>query len=211
MRYAIFSDIHNNTEALSAVLDHARQQTIDQYFCLGDIGVDDCIDLVRAVDAPAVFGNWEVSGWRHLLPANRAWTLQLPPMRRERTFWLTHAAPLWPAHLTSLADLNKRMHQVPMTRLFPYLHYESELLWETIATLTHANVSLMFHGHTHRQIVWRFTEDNYLQKLSHATIIKRPGDTLIVGVGSVGRPEDGPSAAYTIYDDNTMTLELVRV
>jgi diadenosine tetraphosphatase ApaH/serine/threonine PP2A family protein phosphatase len=71
-------------------------------------------------------------------------------------------------------------------------------------------VPLLFHGHTHRQIAWRFTADNHLQKLSHSRITLRPGDTLIVGVGSVGRPEDGPGAAYAIYDDTLKQVELVR-
>jgi predicted phosphodiesterase len=78
MRYAIFSDIHNHTIALEAVLRHAGRQQIDRYFCLGDVGVDECVDLVRNVGALTVFGNWEVSGWRYLSPENRAY--HLPPV-----------------------------------------------------------------------------------------------------------------------------------
>lgn len=210
MRYAIFSDVHNEAKALLKVLHHARQQAVDSYFCLGDVGIDDCVALVRESDAPTVFGNWEVSGWRHLSPENQAWSLGLPPCRKETHFWLTHATPLWPAHLTSLADLRTHRHDMPLTQLFPYLHFECPALWEIIGSLTQANVPLLFHGHTHRQMVWRFTADNHLQKLTHSQITLRPGDTLIVGVGSVGRPEDGPGAAYAIYDDSLKQVELIR-
>ncbi len=72
MRYAIFSDIHNNSTALVAVLRHAAQQQVDGYFCLGDVGIDKCVNLIRGVNALTVFGNWEVSGWRHLSPENQA-------------------------------------------------------------------------------------------------------------------------------------------
>jgi predicted phosphodiesterase len=211
MRYAIFSDIHSHTEALNAVLDHARQQRVDGYFCLGDVGIDDCVELVRQVDAPAVFGNWEVSGWPHLSADNQDWVLSLPPVRKESHFWLTHATPLWPKKLATLADLYAHRHGLAMSSLFPYLHFESPVLWEIMSSLVQAGVALMFHGHTHRQIAWRFTGDNHLQKLTHPLISLRPGDTLIVGVGSVGRPEDGPQPAYLIYDDKLGQIEMVRV
>jgi predicted phosphodiesterase len=211
MRYAIFSDIHNHTTALVAVLHHAQQQRIDSYFCLGDVGIDDCVELVRSVNAPTVFGNWEVSGWQQLSPDHQRWALALPPVRKETQFWLAHATPLWPKKLATLADLHANRHALPMFSLFPYLHFESSVLWEIIANLTQAGVSLMFHGHTHRQITWRFTADNHLQKLTHPLITRRSGDTLIVGVGSVGRPEDGPRPAYAIYDDKLGQIEMVRV
>ncbi len=211
MRYAIFSDIHNHASALAAVLRHAQTQRIDGYYCLGDVGIDDCVNLVRQVGAQAMFGNWEVSGWRYLSPDNQTWTLNLPPMHREEHFWLTHAAPFWPQQLATLADLNENRHQTPMSRLFPYLHAESEILWETMATLTEANIPLMFHGHTHRQLGWRFSDDNQLQRLSGRTMAFEPGNTLIVGVGSVGRPMDGPGAAYVIYDDEAGMVEMIRV
>ncbi len=211
MRYAIFSDVHNDAATLAAMLRHAGAQGVDGYFCLGDVGVDACVDLVRQVNAPTVFGNWEVTGWRSLSAENRAWALALPPLRKREGFWLTHAAPLWPPNLGTLADLRDQRHKVSMARLFPYLHFESEAVWDSIAALQAAAVPLLFHGHTHRQLIWRFTADNHLQQLSHAAIALRPGDTLIVGVGSVGRPEDRPSPAYVIYDAEARRLEMVRL
>jgi predicted phosphodiesterase len=211
MRYAIFSDIHNHTAALVEVLHHAQQQHIDKYYCLGDVGIDDCVALVREISAATVFGNWEVSGWPRLSPDNQQWALSLPPVRKQAGFWLAHATPLWPDSLVTLADLHRHRRDLLLSSLFPYLHFESPTLWQILASLVEAGVSLLFHGHTHRQITWRFTSDNYLQKLTHRTITLRPGDTLIVGVGSVGRPEDGPDAAYIIYDDEVKQVELHRV
>jgi len=211
MRFGIFADIHNHTAALAEMLHHARQQRIDGYFCLGDVGIDECVNLVRQTGAPTVFGNWEVSGWRYLSTNNQQWALQLPPIHRETGFWLTHAALLWPDNLATLADLQTNRHQAPMARLFPYLHHESEALWETIATLTKASVPLMFHGHTHHQMAWRFSANNELRQTDQRNFCLKPDETLIVGVGSVGRPLDGPRPSYVIYDDQTKQVEMVRV
>jgi predicted phosphodiesterase len=146
-----------------------------------------------------------------LTPQNQAWVLQLPPVRKETGFWLTHASPLWPDHLTTLADLQTKRRGLQMSGLFPYLHFESPMLWDIWGKLTEARVSWLFHGHTHRQITWRFTADNHIQKLTHSPLALRPGETLVVGVGSVGRPEDGPGAAYVIFDDTHQEIEMVRV
>jgi len=211
MRYVIFSDTHNDHQTLANMLEHAAQQQVDGYFCLGDVGIDSCVNLVRQIGAPTVFGNWELSGWSHLSPENQEWVLQLPPLRKKAGFWLTHAAPLWPAGLATLADLQANRQAVSMAALFPYLHFESEALWRTMAALTEAGVPLLFHGHTHRQMAWRLTADNYLQKLTHHPIALRPGDTLVVGVGSVGRPVDGPKPAYVIYDEEAGQIEMIRI
>ncbi|MCB0210971.1 MAG: metallophosphoesterase family protein [Anaerolineae bacterium] len=210
MRYAIFSDIHNHTEALKAVLQHAHQHNVDGYFCLGDIGIDECVALVRSVNAPTVFGNWEVSNWRALSPQNRGWILNLPPQRKMNDFWLTHAAPLWPEQLNTLNEVIEGRHSFSFGRLFPYLHQESDLLWDSMAALTEAGIPLMFHGHTHRQIIWRFTADNQLQKRIQPQITIKAGETFIVGVGSVGYPLDGQTS-YVIYDDASRSVEMIRV
>ena len=54
MRLGIFSDVHANYEALSAVLEAYRSEQIDVYYCLGDtVGYggspNECADLVRKV------------------------------------------------------------------------------------------------------------------------------------------------------------------
>ena len=37
MRLGIFSDVHANIEALSAVMEAYRQESIDEFYCLGDV------------------------------------------------------------------------------------------------------------------------------------------------------------------------------
>jgi diadenosine tetraphosphatase ApaH/serine/threonine PP2A family protein phosphatase len=65
---------------------------------------------------------------------------------------------------------------------------------------------LMFHGHTHRQLAWRLTRSNKLQRVREPRINLMPGEIYVIGIGSVGRPADGPGAAYAIFDDENTRL-----
>lgn len=63
MKYAIFSDIHGNLEALNAVLEVCRAQNVNAYLCLGDIvgynaNPKECLEIVRNLpDFVCVKGN----------------------------------------------------------------------------------------------------------------------------------------------------------
>ena len=154
MNYAIFSDIHNNATALSAMLMDAAKRDVDAYLCLGDLGTDPCVQLAQSVGAEAVFGNWEPSGWRHLSPANQQWALALPPMRKYPDFWISHAAPTWPDTVNSLAHFLKAKHQLSFSSVFPYYNQASQALWQAFSTLLEAKIQVLFHGHTHKPLSW---------------------------------------------------------
>lgn len=211
MRYAIFSDIHDNVAAFKLVLEQLPKQAVDACFCLGDIGADECVNLLRARETPTVFGNGEVSYWRQLEPDNQQWILSLPPMIEADGFWLTHAGPFWPNKIKSLKDYVTHATGRVKGNMFPYLHYEEDSLWGAIATLTEADVPIMFHGHTHRQLVWRFTRANKLQRSYRPVLQLEAGEIYVVGVGSVGRPYDGPGQCYAIFDTAAQTVEQVRL
>ena len=67
MRFAIFSDIHSNLEALEAVLSDARERHCTDFICLGDIvgynaNPRECVEIVRDLDCPTVKGNHDRAG-----------------------------------------------------------------------------------------------------------------------------------------------------
>ena len=69
MRYAIFSDVHGNLEALMAVLTEYKRELVDTFICLGDIvgyGADpsQCLSIIRKLRAITVAGNhdWAAAG-----------------------------------------------------------------------------------------------------------------------------------------------------
>ena len=66
MRLGIFSDVHANYEALSAVLEAYRSERIDVYYCLGDtVGYggspNECADLVRKIAKKTILGNHDAA------------------------------------------------------------------------------------------------------------------------------------------------------
>ncbi len=215
MRYAIFSDIHNKIHALDKVLDHAQSRQVDHYFCLGDIGEygkDACVTRLRELGITTVFGNWELISWVSFSPENKQWTLELPPIHRETHFWLTHAAPHWPEQIQPFDDFFSKRHTLSLSSLFPKLDNRSVHLQQTITILKQAQVPLLFHGHTHQQIAWRHTESKGIQKITNQSHLKlSEGDIWVIGVGSVGEPEDSAQPSYVIYDDERQVVDMIRV
>src|SRR5918911_2083222 len=66
MRLGIFSDVHANYEALSAVLQAYRSERIDVYYCLGDtVGYggspNECADMVRGIACKTILGNHDAA------------------------------------------------------------------------------------------------------------------------------------------------------
>jgi predicted phosphodiesterase len=66
MRLGIFSDVHANIEALSAVMEGFRHERLDKYFCLGDVvgygaSPNECCDIVRRMAEVTILGNHDAA------------------------------------------------------------------------------------------------------------------------------------------------------
>ncbi len=62
MRYGIFSDVHSNLEALNAVIDVYKKESIDKYLCGGDVvgyaaNPNECVEKVKPLATVTVAGN----------------------------------------------------------------------------------------------------------------------------------------------------------
>jgi hypothetical protein len=164
MRYAILSDIHGRLRKLQAALTDARARGAQQIVSLGDVGGEDCLDLLRRAGATAEdFGDW---------------------LKRTGQSWRA---------------------------LFPYLDEDPDHLWLALGELELAAQSILFHGHTHQQAAWHWQPPGRLRRLQATAFNIQPGHRYVVGVGSVGLPEDGGWAAYTLYDAQSGRVELVRL
>jgi hypothetical protein len=213
MRYAILSDVHGRQRKLEAVLADAQRRNADRFISLGDVGSDECLNLLHQVGALAVFGNYEVSGWRHLTPEHRAWVRAWPPLLAEDGFLAVHAAPCWPEALKNVQDFGawlKRTGQ-PWRALFPYLTEDGDHLWQAMAQVETSGKTVLFHGHTHVQAIWHWHPSHYLRQERLLEVYVEPGHHYVVGVGSVGMPEDGGWAAYTLYDSTTGRIEQIHI
>jgi diadenosine tetraphosphatase ApaH/serine/threonine PP2A family protein phosphatase len=194
------------------VLSDARARGADRIVSLGDVGGEACLAVLHQAEALAVFGNYEVSSWRRLSPGLRAWVRSWPPLLEGDSFLAVHAAPWWPDGLHRIDDFGDWLKKTKRSwrALFPYLSEDENHLWRALAELEDADKTVLFHGHTHQQAAWRWTEGSSLRRVGAKIVSLEMGYRYLVGVGSVGLPEDGGWAAYCVYDANSGEIELIR-
>ena len=217
MRIGIFSDVHANLEAMSAVMDAYSREDIDVYYCLGDIvgyggSPNDCADIVREVAEVTILGNHDaaVAGRmdysyyyeaarealdrhaRELTPQNMAWLKALPYKHRLDGLGvdLCHGSPL-------------RLEE------FEYI-FAPEQAAECLPILDDlGQLTLIGHSHLCKVFALRRGE---VQELPAEDFVLRDGIKYIVSVGSVGQPRDYDNrASYTVYDTESRSFEFKRI
>ena len=224
MKIAVFADIHDNAAALDAVLRDAARQGADHLVCLGDVGHDARLfDRLHEADIACTFGNWEVSGLARMAAARQAWVGAWPACIRLGDAILCHATPDMPADAATTRAAAVRMRSgTSWTTLFPRLDSNENAVWQALAALEETNMRVAFHGHTHVQKIWSWsgaagnTRRLAAVTLPAATLVLEPGTNdaasrYIVGVGSIGQPQDGPTGGYALWDRSRMTVTLRRL
>ena len=215
MRIGIFSDVHANIEALSAVVKAYRDERIDRFVCLGDtVGYggspNECCDLVRDTVAFTILGNHDaaVAGRMDysyyydaarqaldfhaevLSPGNMQWLRDLPYSRHEDELYFCHGSPV------NLEEFEYIFAPEQAALCLP--------IWEELGQVT-------FIGHSHLCKAFALTRSEVFEVVAPKFVI-RPGHRYIVSVGSVGQPRDYDNrASYTIYDTELHTFEFKRV
>jgi predicted phosphodiesterase len=217
MRLGIFSDIHANLEALSAVLEAYRTERIDVFYCLGDtVGYggspNECADLVRETAKKTILGNHDaaVSGRmdysyyyeaaRHALDAhaatltevNMAWLKGLPYQEKldDHDVLLCHGSPV-------------RLEEFEYI-FAPEQARECLSIWDRIGHIT-------LIGHSHLCKVFALTPGS-VEELPSTDFNLEADKKYIVSVGSVGQPRDFDNrASYTVYDTDKKRFEFKRI
>ncbi|MEM9192044.1 MAG: metallophosphoesterase family protein [Myxococcota bacterium] len=217
MRLGIFSDVHANIEALSAVMDAFGSERIDRYFCIGDVvgygaSPNECCDIVRETAEVTILGNHDaaVAGRMDysyyyeaarnaldmhagvLTEANMNWLKQLPYKHNlsEINLTLCHGSPL-------------RLEEFEYI-FAPEQARECLAMWDDLRDLT-----LIGHSHLCKVFALRPGE---VQELPPKDFQLRDGYKYIVSVGSVGQPRDYDNrASYTIFDSDAREFQFRRV
>lgn len=218
MRLGIFSDVHANIEALSAVMEAYKSERIDRFFCLGDVvgygaSPNECADVVREVAEATILGNHDaaVSGRMDysyyyeaarsaldlhasaLSPMNMSWLRSLPYRHiiEELNVHLCHGSPL-------------RLEE------FEYIFAPEQAreCFEIYPELGH----LTLIGHSHLCKVFALSPPMRVEELPATDFVLDDDHKYIVSVGSVGQPRDYDNrASYTVYDTETRTFSFRRV
>lgn len=214
MRIGIFSDVHANIEALTAVLEAFRSERIDKYVCIGDtVGYgaspNECCDIIRELAAFTILGNHDAAvagrmdysyyydAARHALdlharilsPENMAWLKSLPYQVQDGHVTFCHGSPV---------NLEE----------FEYIFSKEQAaqcldMWGELSTVT-------FIGHSHLCKAFALTPADVYEVVAEKFVL-RPDHRYIVSVGSVGQPRDYDNrASYTIYDTEEKTFEFKR-
>jgi predicted phosphodiesterase len=212
MRFAIFSDIHANLEALEAVLQDSKERAATHYVCLGDVvgynaNPHECVQRIREMDCPIVKGNHDEQA-------------SLTESSRDFNELAEHAIEWTRANLNSddkewLRDL--RMER--QVRDFTIVHatLDTPAQWgyvfnnlDAAASFTYQHTSICFFGHTH--VPTAFVREDGVRRLNLEQLRIDPSRKYFINAGSTGQPRDGDwRAAYCLYDSEKNVVELHRV
>jgi len=212
MKFAVMACIHANLEAFEAALKDSKKQDCTHYAFLGDfVGYcadpKECVDIVRAINAPCVKGNHDeycatdvpLTGFNPRAAKLVEWTRN--QLTEEDRRWLRGLG-----HVRTVED-------------FTIVHatLESPERWGYVfdrlaaaASFSHQDTSVCFSGHTHVPVV--FVKDTMVRGGTYTTFKIEKKKHYFINVGSVGQPRDSnPKAAYVTYDLTTREVELRRV
>lgn len=218
MLYAIISDIHANLEALQAVLEDIRGQSIAKVICLGDIvgyysNPNECVKICREQEFQCIRGNHddaaagtigiedfnpvaqEALRWTidHLEEEHKKWLRQLPEHSIiEEHLLAVHGSPWHPYdYIFSPAGA---------ARAFTYL------------SMHHPAVNVCFFGHTHQRALY-YTKEGNIQEIAKKTRFRLEiGGIYLINPGSIGQARDGrPGASYLLFESELMEVEYRHV
>ncbi|MEY2439540.1 MAG: hypothetical protein QOI34_925 [Verrucomicrobiota bacterium] len=212
MRFAIFSDIHANLEALEAAMQDAQEHDSTQYVCLGDVvgynaNPHECVQRVREMDCPIVKGNHDEQAYlvessrdfnelaehaiewtrENLTEDDKDWLRNLRLERQVRDFTIVHATLDTPAQ-------------------WGYVFNNLD----AAASFTYQHTTVCFFGHTH--VPMAFIRDDGVRRTNFDQLSIENGKKYFINTGSIGQPRDGDwRAAYCIYDTDKNVVEQRRV
>jgi diadenosine tetraphosphatase ApaH/serine/threonine PP2A family protein phosphatase len=217
MRLGIFSDVHANYEALSAVLEAYKRERIDIFYCLGDtVGYggspNECVDIIRRLARLTILGNHDAAvagrmdysyyyeAARHALdthaamlsPENMAWLKGLPYKEKLTDVGvdLCHGSPVRIEEFEYIFAPEQARECLP--------------IYEELGQLT-------VIGHSHLCKVFALSLGE-VEELPAVDLTLDPGKKYIISVGSVGQPRDYDNrASYTVFDTSTRRFEFKRV
>jgi predicted phosphodiesterase len=212
MRFAIFSDVHSNLEALEAILADAQARQCTQFVCLGDVvgynaNPQECVERVRQLECPTVKGNHDEQA--SLLESSRDFN----EMAEQAIEWtrtrLSEDSKEW------LRDL-RLQRQV---RDFTIVHatLDTPAQWgyvfnalDAAASFTYQHTTVCFFGHTH--VPMAFIRDEGVTRVQIEQLRIDTTKKYFINTGSVGQPRDADwRAAYCIYHLDKNVVEQRRV
>ncbi len=214
MRYAFFSDVHANLEALQAVILDFRKEKIERIFFLGDaVGYgpnpNECVELIDEIAELKLMGNHDYAALGLMD------TYYFNHYAVESIDWTKHSLSEKTIEIMSDFELTAEVDDIFLAHSSP----KEPDRWHYILDMDDVRENFNFFkskiclvGHTHRPFIVALNEDGNCV-ISHKQEEKvYPDKKYLINIGSVGQPRDGdPRSAYLIYDDEENIVRSKRV
>lgn len=215
MRIGIFSDVHANLEALTAVRAAMDRLGCDRLICLGDVvgygaSANECCELIREMAEVTLLGNHDAAvagrmdysyyyeAARHALdwtreilaPENLAWLEGLPYVHRIEEVGFSHGSPLDPEAYEYIFAEHQARALLPVV--------------DELAPIT-------FIGHSHLCKAFALGDGEVHDVVAQRFVV-RPGYRYVCSVGSVGQPRDHDNrSCFVTYDTDKRLVQYHRV
>jgi predicted phosphodiesterase len=204
VRYGILADIHANLPALEAAVGVLQRRGVDRFLVAGDlVGYgpfpNECIALVRELDATSIAGNHDLIALGHLSDA------RCIPLARDTLTWtrgvlhddaIDYLATLPPTVLVDgrivVAHGSLDDPQEYVTRP-KHARRELDRMHETWP-----GAQILVLGHTHRVRVW---DDTGARRRKFRRMMPIPPEPLLLNPGAVGQSRGlRPLAHFVLLD-----------
>jgi diadenosine tetraphosphatase ApaH/serine/threonine PP2A family protein phosphatase len=214
MKYAFFSDVHANLEALKAVVVDFQAEKIDKVCFLGDaVGYgpnpNECIELINEVASVKLIGNHDYAALGLM----------------ETDYFNQYAAESMNWTRTSLKrDIIEIMKKFEIKAEFDDIMVvhsspKEPEMWHYILDMNdveenfrHFNQKMCLVGHTHRPFIVSIDSEGNCTVSNRSEEKINPQRRYLVNIGSVGQPRDGdPRSCYLIYDCEKQIIRHKRV
>jgi predicted phosphodiesterase len=214
MRYGIFADIHSNLEALERVLDAYKDESIDQYLCLGDVvgyaaNPMECIEKIESLATVTIAGNHD---WAAV---NLFSVDYFNPVARQALFWTRRN--LDDKSKSFLESLKLTYKNEALTLVHGTLDKPQDFNYMTDGYVAEETFRLLetnicFIGHTHMAGIFAKDKNNHILYREDNKLEIVAENKYIINVGSVGQPRDGnPAAVYCVYDTEKKEIQIKRI
>lgn len=223
MAIAIVSDIHSNLEALQAVLEDIKSNSIDRIYCLGDMigyGPDPKEVLIHAMKWDMVVqGNHDAAALWNVYGFNPTAQEAIKYTKKEiGSFIFKSRFQRFIASLPILYRDNDAifLHGSPRDPLMEYILKQEckDVTGKISIKLTDifSRIErLLFAGHTHFPGIINQDGDFVSQQEIQGRYRLNPTQKYIINAGSVGQPRDGdPRASYAIFDGETIQFRRIK-
>lgn len=222
-KYAIISDLHSNTEAVTKVLEDIRSQGVDDIICLGDIvgygpeprqvmelTMRSCrVSLMGNHDEAVIKGAHNFNAWaREAIDWTREEIQTKDGKEAERWEYLTKMP------LRFQTNGLYFVHGSPRQPTIEYILREDIYngAYDKFDEIFASFDKCLFVGHSHTPCI--INEDlEYVTpgEIEHDFTYTRDKRKVIVNVGSVGQPRDNdPRSCYVIIDNNSIRFRRVE-